>query len=163
MATTDAASTSSGQAGVGAGWTVADSAALYGVDQWGDPYFSVNEQGHVQVRPQGSQGPVLDLVELVKGLQGRNLSLPLLIRFDNILEDRLKHLHQAFEQAIHTYNYPGHYQGVFPVKCNQQRLWHCIIKSLGLRQCDCIQLILWQPNLIGKLLLQRLVVILKLL
>jgi len=121
MATTDAASTSSGQAGVGAGWTVADSAALYGVDQWGDPYFSVNEQGHVQVRPQGSQGPVLDLVELVKGLQGRNLSLPLLIRFDNILEDRLKHLHQAFEQAIGTYNYQGHYQGVFPVKCNQQR------------------------------------------
>jgi arginine decarboxylase len=121
MATTEAASPSSGQAGVGAGWTVADSAALYGVDQWGDPYFSVNEQGHVQVRPQGGQGPVMDLVELVKGLQGRNLSLPLLIRFDNILEDRLKHLHQAFEQAIHTYNYPGHYQGVFPVKCNQQR------------------------------------------
>jgi arginine decarboxylase len=121
MATTDAASTSLGQGGMGAGWTVADSAALYGVDQWGNPYFSVNEQGHVQVRPQGGQGPVLDLVELVKGLQGRNLSLPLLIRFDNILEDRLKHLHQAFEQAIHTYNYPGHYQGVFPVKCNQQR------------------------------------------
>ena len=121
MATTDAATTSSDQPGTGAGWTVADSAALYGVDQWGDPYFSVNERGHVQVRPQGGQGPVLDLVELVKGLQGRNLSLPLLIRFDNILEDRLKHLNQAFEQAIHTYNYPGHYQGVFPVKCNQQR------------------------------------------
>ena len=121
MATSDAAPTSSGEAGVGAGWTVADSASLYGLDRWGDPYFSVNQQGHVQVRPQGAEGPVLDLVDLVQGLQGRNLSLPLLIRFDNILEDRLKHLHQAFGQAIGQDGYPGHYQGVFPVKCNQQR------------------------------------------
>ncbi len=121
MAASDAAAISSGETGVGAGWTVADSASLYGLDRWGDPYFSVNQQGHVQVRPQGAEGPVLDLVDLVQGLQGRNLSLPLLIRFDNILEDRLKHLHQAFGQAIGQYGYPGHYQGVFPVKCNQQR------------------------------------------
>ena len=121
MATPAAAPTSPGQAEAVAGWSVADSAALYGVDQWGDPYFSVNALGHVQVKPQGDHGPHLDLVELVKGLQGRNLSLPLLIRFDNILEDRLAHLNQAFEQAIQNYTYPGHYQGVFPVKCNQQR------------------------------------------
>jgi len=121
MANPEAVPTSPGQAEVVAGWTVADSAALYGVDKWGEPYFSINERGNIQVRPRGDQGPGLDLVELVKGLQGRNLSLPLLIRFDNILEDRLKHLHQAFEQAIDQYNYPGHYQGVFPVKCNQQR------------------------------------------
>ena len=121
MATPEALPTSPGQAEVVTGWTVADSAALYGVDKWGEPYFSVNERGNIQVSPRGNQGPGLDLVELVKGLQGRNLSLPLLIRFDNILEDRLKHLHQAFEQAIDHYNYPGHYQGVFPVKCNQQR------------------------------------------
>ena len=115
------AAPSSEQGGAMAAWSSADSAALYGIDQWGDPYFSVNGLGHVAVRPQGEQGPVLDLVELVKGLQGRNLSLPLLIRFDNILEDRLDHLHQAFGLAIQKYNYPGHYQGVFPVKCNQQR------------------------------------------
>ena len=121
MATPAAVSTSSGQAGEVPGWSVADSAALYGVDRWGDPYFSINELGHVQVRPQGDLGPSLDLVELVKGLQGRNLSLPLLIRFDNILEDRLAHLNQAFEQAINNYTYTGRYQGVFPVKCNQQR------------------------------------------
>jgi arginine decarboxylase len=121
MTSPAAAAPSSEQTGALATWSGADSAALYGIDQWGDPYFSVNGLGHVQVRPKGEQGPVLDLVELVKGLQGRNLSLPLLIRFDNILEDRLDHLHQAFEQAIEKYDYPGHYQGVFPVKCNQQR------------------------------------------
>ena len=123
MATPAAAQTPSDQGNMvaKAGWTTADSAVLYGVDEWGKPYFSVNDQGHIQISPQGGEGPVVDLVDLVKGLQGRNLSLPLLIRFDNILEDRLQHLHQAFQMAIEKYSYPGHYQGVFPVKCNQQR------------------------------------------
>ena len=102
-------------------WTSADSAALYGLERWGDPYFSVNSCGHVIVQPRGDRGGSLDLVELVEGLQNRNLHLPLLIRFDDILEDRLERLHGAFERAIAQYGYGGRYQGVFPVKCNQQR------------------------------------------
>jgi arginine decarboxylase len=102
-------------------WSVADSAALYGLNQWGEPYFSVNSRGHVMVQPRGERGGSLDLVELVRGLQGRNLSLPLLIRFDDILDDRMERLHAAFERAIAQYGYSGRYQGVFPVKCNQQR------------------------------------------
>jgi arginine decarboxylase len=102
-------------------WTPADSAALYGLERWGEPYFSVNARGHVIVQPRGDRGGALDLVELVQELRGRNLSLPLLIRFDDILEDRLERLHAAFERAIAQYGYAGRYQGVFPVKCNQQR------------------------------------------
>jgi len=102
-------------------WTAADGAALYGLDRWGEPYFGVSERGHVMVQPQGERGGALDLVELVRELQGRGLSLPLLIRFDDILEDRLERLHAAFERAIAQYGYGGRYQGVFPVKCNQQR------------------------------------------
>jgi arginine decarboxylase len=102
-------------------WTAADSAALYGLDRWGDPYFSVSDRGHVMVQPRGDRGGSLDLVELVQELQGRDLSLPLLIRFDDILEDRLERIHAAFERAIAQYGYGGRYQGVFPVKCNQQR------------------------------------------
>ena len=102
-------------------WSVADSAALYGLDRWGDPYFMVNGHGHVVVHPQGKQGAGLDLVELVQGLQGRNLGLPLLLRFDDILQDRLERLHGAFGRAMEHYGYSGTYQGVFPVKCNQQR------------------------------------------
>jgi len=102
-------------------WSIADSAALYGLERWGEPYFSLNARGHVIVQPRGDRGGALDLVELVQGLQGRNLSLPLLIRFDDILEDRLERLHAAFERAIAQYGYAGRYQGVFPVKCNQQR------------------------------------------
>ena len=102
-------------------WSIADSAALYGLERWGEPYFSVNARGHVIVQPRGDRGGALDLVELVQELEGRNLSLPLLIRFDDILEDRLERLHAAFERAIAQYGYAGRYQGVFPVKCNQQR------------------------------------------
>jgi arginine decarboxylase len=102
-------------------WSAADGAALYGLDRWGEPYFSVNARGHVVVQPRGERGGSLDLVELVRELQGRDLSLPLLIRFDDILEDRLERLHAAFERAIAQYGYTGRYQGVFPVKCNQQR------------------------------------------
>ncbi|WP_413745526.1 biosynthetic arginine decarboxylase [Synechococcus sp. MIT S9507] len=101
-------------------WNIQDSSELYGLERWGDPYFSINLRGHVSVQPRGERGGSLDLVELVKGLQGRNLNLPLLIRFDDILEDRLESLHAAFERAITQYDYNGRYQGVFPVKCNQQ-------------------------------------------
>ena len=104
-----------------AGWSVQDSAELYGISHWGEPYFSVNARGHISVQPQGERGGSLDLLDLVQGLQGRNLSLPLLIRFDDILQDRLERLHGAFERAIAHYSYAGRYQGVFPVKCNQQR------------------------------------------
>ena len=104
-----------------ADWSAADSIALYGLERWGDPYFSVNSRGHVMVQPRGDRGGSLDLAELVQELQGRNLGLPLLIRFDDILEDRLERLHAAFARAIAQYGYGGRYQGVFPVKCNQQR------------------------------------------
>ncbi len=105
----------------GLAWSVADSSRLYGLEAWGDPYFTVSARGHVIVQPRGERGGSLDLVELVQELRGRNLSLPLLIRFDDILEDRLERLHGAFERAIAQYDYAGRYQGVFPVKCNQQR------------------------------------------
>jgi arginine decarboxylase len=105
----------------GLAWSVADSSRLYGLEAWGDPYFTVSARGHVIVQPRGERGGSLDLVELVQELRGRNLSLPLLIRFDDILEDRLERLHGAFERAIAQYGYAGRYQGVFPVKCNQQR------------------------------------------
>ena len=95
-------------------WNVQESAELYGLERWGDPYFSINLRGHVSVQPRGERGGSLDLVELVEGLQDRNLNLPLLIRFDDILEDRLESLHAAFERAITRYGYEGRYQGVFP-------------------------------------------------
>ena len=58
-------------------WTAADSAALYGLDRWGDPYFSVSDRGHVMVQPRGDRGGSLDLVELV---QENGVMLVVLVR-----------------------------------------------------------------------------------
>ncbi len=102
-------------------WTIKDSAELYGLERWGDNYFSINDAGNINVNPQGSKENSLDLTHLLDELKDRNLTPPLLLRFDDILEDRLKKLHHAFEDAIHKYDYKNRYQGVFPIKCNQQR------------------------------------------
>ncbi|MFM7371642.1 MAG: arginine decarboxylase, partial [Sphaerospermopsis kisseleviana] len=102
-------------------WKIEDSEDLYRIEGWGKPYFSINAAGHVTVSPKGDRGGSLDLFELVNALKQRNLGLPLLIRFSDILEDRIERLNACFAKAIARYNYPGVYRGVFPVKCNQER------------------------------------------
>jgi arginine decarboxylase len=102
-------------------WTIEDSENQYRIKGWGEPYFSINAAGHVTVSPQGDRGGSLDLYDLVNALQQRNLALPLLIRFSDILEHRIERLNACFAKAIARYNYPGAYKGVFPVKCNQQK------------------------------------------
>ena len=100
-------------------WTVKDSANLYGLDRWGESYFTINKSGNIDISPQGEEGCSLDLTHLLDELKGRNLKPPLLLRFDDILEDRLKRLHHAFEDAIKKYDYKSQYQGVIPKKCNK--------------------------------------------
>jgi len=102
-------------------WTVADSAALYRVDGWGDPYFSIGPGGDIIVTPRGGDGPAINLHQLVKDLQMRGLSLPLLIRFSDILADRIRRINESFQEAIAEYSYSGDYRGVYPIKVNQQR------------------------------------------
>jgi arginine decarboxylase len=102
-------------------WTIEESEELYRIQGWGDPYFAINAAGRITVSPKGLRGGSLDLYELVQGLMQRNLELPLLIRFSDILEDRIERLNSAFAKAIARYGYNGVYRGVFPVKCNQQR------------------------------------------
>ena len=103
-------------------WSVENSAELYQIRGWGEPYFAVNAEGHVEVRPDPSrEGRGIDLFALVHDLKARGLALPLLIRFSDILRDRIRRLNECFGKAIAEYNYPGAYRGVFPVKVNQQR------------------------------------------
>lgn len=102
-------------------WTIENSEELYRIQGWGAPYFSINAAGHVTVSPKGDRGGSLDLYDLVNSLKRRNLGLPILIRFSDILEDRIERLNACFARAIARYNYNGVYRGVFPVKCNQQR------------------------------------------
>ena len=103
------------------GWTVRDSAELYGISNWGDPYFAVSERGTIEVRPRGAGGPSVDLLELVQQIRRRGLGTPLLIRFSDILASRIEHLAECFANAIREYEYHGTYRGVYPIKVNQQR------------------------------------------
>lgn len=103
-------------------WTIEESKELYGVEGWGEPYFSINQAGNVIVSPQYPESEVnIDLYELIESLKQRNLGLPILIRFSEILSDRISRLVACMEKAIAKYHYKGVYQGVFPVKCNQNR------------------------------------------
>ena len=103
------------------GWTVRDSLELYNVANWGAGFFGVNDRGHVEVRPQGDQGPGIDLLDLVQDLDQRGLRTPLLVRFSDILASRVRGLCGAFKRAIGEYGYKGGFRGVYPIKVNQQR------------------------------------------
>jgi arginine decarboxylase len=102
-------------------WSVHDASELYEVPRWGHGYFSVNELGHVQVHPTKDPARAIDLKELVDRLQLRGISLPVLVRFTDILEHRLGEIHAAFQTAITQHQYQGAYSCVYPIKVNQQR------------------------------------------
>ncbi len=106
----------------GSVWTVQRSAELYQVKGWGLPYFQVNAAGHVEVVPDPERATdAIDLFELVNDLDARGLELPVLLRFSDILKDRVKRINECFSRAIEEYQYKGVYRGVFPVKVNQQK------------------------------------------
>src|SRR5918993_491469 len=102
-------------------WSVHDANELYEVARWGHGYFSVNQAGHVQVHPTKESAKAIDLKELIDRLQWRGISLPVLIRFTDILRHRLGEIHAAFQAAIVQNQYQGPYCCVYPIKVNQQR------------------------------------------
>src|SRR5687768_12040168 len=102
-------------------WSVHDASELYEVARWGNGYFAVNDAGHVQVHPTKDPARAIDLKELVDRLQLRGISLPVLIRFTDILRHRLGDMHAAFQAAIAQHQYQGKYSCVYPIKVNQQR------------------------------------------
>jgi len=102
-------------------WSATEAAELYDVPRWGQGYFSVSEQGHLQVHPTKDPSRSVDLKRLVDRLQLRGLAVPILIRFTDILKHRLGEIHGAFQHAINTNQYQGKYVCVYPIKVNQQR------------------------------------------
>lgn len=110
-----------GENGIMERWTSDRSRELYGIRNWGAGYFDVSEKGEVQVLPGGKNGgnPV-SLMEIVSGLEERGLNMPVLLRIENILDARIKSLHEAFGRAIKEAEYENVYRGVYPIKVNQQ-------------------------------------------
>jgi len=102
-------------------WTVTDASELYDVASWGKGYFSVGPNGHLWVHPTKDPARAIDLKELVDQLVLRGISLPILIRFGEILRHRLSEIYQAFQSSIEEHGYEGGYACIYPIKVNQQR------------------------------------------
>ena len=104
------------------GWDSVRSAELYGVEAWGNGFFHVTEDGFAAVKLQNSAGPVsVKFHDIVQGLYQRGFSLPILLRFGDLLAARLRAIHDAFAKAIAESGYAGTYRGVYPIKVNQQQ------------------------------------------
>jgi arginine decarboxylase len=106
---------------MGTAWTIDDARRTYAVPYWGDGYVDVDAAGHIVMLPRGAAGPAFSLPELVDRACAQGLRLPLLVRFPDILADRLARLQNAFAQAIADTGYKAGYTAIYPIKVNQQR------------------------------------------
>jgi len=97
-----------------------EASELYNIERWGGGYFRINESGHVTVYPKRN-GEKIDLMEVVAEARNRNLAFPLVVRFHDLLRDRVETINKAFAGAIQEAGYGSPYRGVFPIKVNQLR------------------------------------------
>ena len=101
-------------------WRVEDSCELYNIDSWGKDYFSINADGNVTVRPKEG-GPEIDLRKLMDELQLHDVAAPVLLRFPDILHNRITKITNCFSKAAKEYEYQAQSYVVYPIKVNQMR------------------------------------------
>lgn len=102
-------------------WSTDEATKLYNIDRWGLGYFSINDKGNVSVSPLKEAGSSIDVMDVLSAAGEEGLRFPLLIRFQDLLRDRVINLNNAFRKAIQDHGYKGEYRGVFPIKVNQLR------------------------------------------
>jgi len=115
-------------------WTIEDAAELYGIRNWGAGYFDISAEGDVTYCPdhKGCK-PGISLTELISGIKGRGLGMPVLLRIGNILDSQISLLHESFRAAISRFSYKGSYRGVYPIKVNQQQQVLEEVTEFGMR------------------------------
>ena len=101
-------------------WRIEDSEELYNINGWGVNYFGINEKGNVYVTPRKDSVRV-DLKELMEELALRDVSAPVLLRFPDILDNRIEKTSNCFEKAAKEYDYKGENFIIYPIKVNQMR------------------------------------------
>jgi arginine decarboxylase len=102
-------------------WSIEKSTQHYNIGGWGAGYFSISERGHVVVHPHGQPGPTIDLMDVVEDIRERHLGFPCVVRFQDVLRDRVKVINEAFAKAVAEMGYGARYYGVYPIKVNQMR------------------------------------------
>ena len=101
-------------------WRIDDSAELYNINGWGLKYFSINDKGHVTVTPREGYASV-DLKEIMDELQVKDIASPVLLRFPDILDNRIEKISNCFKQAAKEYDYQAQNYIIYPIKVNQMR------------------------------------------
>ncbi len=105
----------------------------YGIHRWGDGFFGINQRGHVVARPLRAGKAEIDLYQLAHDVRESGLAWPVLVRFTDILHERVAALCGAFDRAMEEFEYSGHYMAVYPIKVNQQRsvVEELLVKEVG--------------------------------
>ena len=101
-------------------WRIEDSEELYNIKGWGASYFGINDKGHAVVTPL-KDGVEVDLRELVDELALRDVTAPMLVRFPDILDNRIEKISHCFKRASEEYNYKAQNFIIYPIKVNQMR------------------------------------------
>lgn len=101
-------------------WKIEDSSELYNINGWGLKYFSINDKGHVAVTPREGYASV-DIKEVMDELQVRDVTSPVLLRFPDILDNRIEKISNCFKQASMEYDYQAQSFLIYPIKVNQMR------------------------------------------
>ncbi len=104
-----------------ADWSLERARTLYNIPHWSEGYFDVGPGGRLLARPQGPEGPGVDLAALAEEVRAAGLPLPVLVRFLDILRHRVDALCGAFARAMAAEGYQGRHTAVYPIKVNQQR------------------------------------------
>ena len=101
-------------------WTIEDSKELYNINGWGVSYFGINEEGNVYVSPSKDQTRI-DLKEVMNELALRDVTTPVLLRFPDILDNRIEQTASCFQKAKKEYDYKAENFIIYPIKVNQMQ------------------------------------------
>ncbi len=101
-------------------WTIEDSKELYNIGGWGTSYFDINEKGDVTVTP-CKDNTQIDLVDVIDELALRDITPPVLLRFPDILDNRIEKMASCYEIAAKEYGYKGESFVIYPIKVNQMQ------------------------------------------
>jgi arginine decarboxylase len=102
-------------------WDIPSAISLYNIDRWGGGYFSINASGNIQILPKQSETAPIDIMAVIAEARERDLTFPMVLRFQDLLRHRVETINLAFQNAIQEAGYQNCYRGVFPIKVNQLR------------------------------------------
>lgn len=101
-------------------WTIEDSEELYNINGWGTSYFGINKKGDVYVTP-CKDNTQIDLRDVMDELALRDVTPPVLLRFPDILDNRIEKTASCFAKAKEEYGFTAENFVIYPIKVNQMQ------------------------------------------